>query len=100
MASLNITVRHSLPKEEAVTRIKNLLSETKNQYGNTITNLKEDWTNNTGNFSFIAFGFDLSGQLTVTDAGVELNGKLPFAASFFKGKISAVIKEKATELLR
>jgi len=35
----------------------------------------------------------------VKENKVSINGQLPFALSFFKGKISQAIKEKASELL-
>lgn len=99
MAKLNIVVSHCLTQEEAVKRIKTLLGEVKTQFSDKISNLIEEWNGNTGKFSFSAMGFSISGILTVKPAGVELSGNLPFAATFFKGKIESTIRERAETLL-
>jgi len=99
MPSLEMSIPHKLPQEEALQRIKNLLSETKREHGDKIQNLQETWTGNTGNFSFKAQGFDIAGTLIVNPSSVELKGKIPFAVSLFKGQITKAINEKATQLL-
>jgi hypothetical protein len=99
MAALNMNIRHNLPQEEALARIKTLLNQVKNQYSDKITDLKEDWNGNVGNFSFSAMGFSVSGILTVKPSEVELSGTLPFAATFFRGKIESLIRERAETLL-
>lgn len=99
MASLNMSIPFSIPQEEALKRIKNLLTETKKEHGDKIDNLKEQWNGNVGTFSFTAKGYDISGTLTVQRSTIELDGKIPFAVSLFKGAITKAINEKATELL-
>ncbi|MDD5152633.1 MAG: polyhydroxyalkanoic acid system family protein [Candidatus Pacebacteria bacterium] len=100
MSRLNIVIAHQLSQEEALKRIKGLLGDVKVQYADKISNLQEEWEDNIGKFSFSAMGFSVSGTLTVRPNEVELDGNLPFAASFFKGKITSIITEKAEELLR
>lgn len=99
MPKLNISVQHRLAQEEALNRIKGLLGQVKNQFADKITDLRENWNGNTGTFSFSAMGFSVSGTLTVKPSEVELNGNLPFAASFFRGKIESTIRERASTLL-
>ncbi|MCX6813160.1 MAG: polyhydroxyalkanoic acid system family protein [Candidatus Azambacteria bacterium] len=99
MAKLNMAVSHRLTQDEAVTRVKTLLGEVKNQFADKISDLREEWNGNTGKFSFSAMGFSVSGTLTVKSSEVELSGTLPFAASFFKGKIESTIRERAQALL-
>ena len=99
MASLNMTIPFSIPQEEALRRIKNLLTETKKEHGDKIENLKEQWNGNVGTFSFTAKGYDISGTMAVEESQIELNGKIPFAVSLFKGAITRAIHEKAAELL-
>ncbi|MBS1504262.1 MAG: polyhydroxyalkanoic acid system family protein [Bacteroidetes bacterium] len=94
-----MSIPHSLPQEEALRRIKNLLTQTKHDHADKIQNLKETWNGNKGNFGFKAMGYDVSGTLTVTPATVELEGKIPFAVSLFKGTITKMINEKAGQLL-
>jgi hypothetical protein len=99
MASLEMSIQHRLSQDEALKRIKNLLSETKKEHGDKIGDLKETWDGNIGYFSFNTKGFDISGTLTVGLSTVELHGKIPFVVSLFKGKIIRAIDEKAAELL-
>lgn len=94
-----MTIPFSISREEALKRIKRLLSETKKEHGDKIDNLKEQWDGNVGTFSFTAKGYDISGTLTVQDSTIELNGKIPFTVSLFKGAITKAINEKAAELL-
>jgi len=99
MPKLKMSVPHRLPQDEALNRIKGLLGQVKQQYADKISDLHEEWSGNAGTFSFSAMGFSISGSLNVTASEVELNGNLPFAASFFKAKIESAIRERATILL-
>ena len=99
MASLTMNIPHELSQQEALTRIKGMLQKLKEEQKDMITNMKEDWKGETGNFEFTAKGFDLSGIITVQPSSVDIDAKLPFALSFFKGQIKQVIEGKAKELL-
>jgi hypothetical protein len=99
MSELNITIAHQLTQEEAINRIKALLGEVKQQYAETIRDLREEWSGNTNKFGFAAMGFAVTGVITVQPTQVDFSGTLPFAASFFKGKIESVIRERAEKLL-
>ncbi|HKZ64958.1 MAG TPA: polyhydroxyalkanoic acid system family protein [Chitinophagaceae bacterium] len=99
MAKLDIMIPHGLSPQEALTRIKGLLAKLQHEQKETIKDVSEKWNDNEGEFRFSAKGFDLSGKIKVEENLVSINAQLPFALSFFKGKISQVIKEKADELL-
>jgi hypothetical protein len=99
MASLHIKVDHNLTQEEALKRIKKLLQDVKDQYGDKISDLKENWKGNRGTFSFSAMNYDISGTLEVKKDSAELDGEIPWALGLFKGKIEKMIKEKAEDLL-
>lgn len=99
MASLEMSIPHKLTREEARRRIQELLPKMKTDYGDQIKDLQEEWNGDTGLFSFSVMGFPVSGTLTINDASLDLDGTLPFAAAFFKGKIKSVIESKAQELL-
>ncbi|HVX51694.1 MAG TPA: polyhydroxyalkanoic acid system family protein [Chitinophagaceae bacterium] len=96
---MEIDVPFSIPREEAVSRIKNLLTEVKNEHGAIIKNLTESWEGNTGSFSFTAQGFDISGTLTVNENSLHLDARLPMALTMFKGTISKMITDRAANLL-
>ncbi|RZL98450.1 MAG: hypothetical protein EOO88_60615 [Pedobacter sp.] len=100
MSKLNINVPHQLSQPEALDRIKSLLTNLKKEQGDRVSNMKEEWTDNSGRFSFTMQGFDLSGSFEVTEGNLSINADLPFALSFFKGQIQSVIENKARELLK
>jgi hypothetical protein len=100
MSSLNLNIPHNLPKEEALSRIKNLLANLKEEQKNVVSDVQENWQDNKGNFSFKAKGFNLAGDIVVNDGDVRINSDLPFAVSFFKGAISDMITNKTKELLK
>jgi hypothetical protein len=100
MSNLEFTVPHKLSQEEALSRVRNLLSQAASQHSDKIRNLREDWNGNTGNFSLTAMGYDVSGSLTVNPDNVHIVAKVPFAVSLFKGTISKMLEERASQLLR
>ena len=99
MSKLNIVVSHQLTQKEAGERIQGLLTQMKRDYGDNIKDLNENWSENSCRFSFTVMGSAITGTLDILSDEVHINGDLPFAASFFKGKIEETIREKATDLL-
>ena len=99
MANLEVVVPHSLSQEEALSRIMNMFTQMKQEHGDKISNLKEEWNGNVGNFSFTTQGFDIAGTLSVNPSNVELKGKIPFTLSLFKGAITKTIEQQATKIL-
>lgn len=99
MAQLDIDLPHELPQQEALTRIQGLLRKLQIEQKDSIKDVSETWNGNEGEFSFSAKGFDISGKIKVEENLVCINGRLPFVLSFFKEKISELIKEKAGEIL-
>ncbi len=99
MPKINVNVNHSLDKNEATERIKNLLSKMKTEYGNMVQNLEENWTDNMADFSFKAMGMAVTGKLQVEDSTVILDGKIPLTALPFKKTIEDKISEEAHKLL-
>lgn len=99
MPQLTINVPHQLPQEEALSRIRNLVSNLKAEQKDKISNVTEHWADNTGNFGFTAYGYELSGTITVHPASIDIDAKVPFAVSLFKGTIQDIIHRKASELL-
>lgn len=99
MPKSTVTVPHQLGKDEALERIKTILVKAKEQYGDRISDLQENWNDQGGTFSFRAMGFKISGNLDVTDTDVRITGDYPFAAIPFKGTIEATLRERAERLL-
>lgn len=99
MASLKMNIPHQLSREDALSRVRELLGKLKEEQKGKISNVKESWNGDTGNFQFTAQGFDLSGIIRVNPSSVDIDADLPFALTFFKGTIKDVITKKADELL-
>ncbi len=99
VAKLNITLPHALSQDEALRRIKKVVGEIQSEFGDRVHNVKEEWKENVGSFSFSAMGFSVSGRIVVGASEVKLSGTLPFGAFLFKEKIEAKIKEKSRRVL-
>lgn len=99
MPSSTVTVPHKLGKAEAVNRLKNILNSAKEQYGDKISDLQENWTNDGGTFAFKAMGFKISGSLNVTDTDATIVGDYPWAAKPFQKSIETTLRERAERLL-
>ena len=95
MAKLDIDIPHQLSQEEALQRVKTLLTKTREQHSDQVKDLKESWNGPTGDFSFSIMGFAVSGTLHVTASAIELRGQIPMALAFFKTKITNIIEEQA-----
>jgi hypothetical protein len=99
MANLDVVIPHNLTQDEATERIKKLLAEIKRKHGDRISDLKENWEGNVGDFSFTSQGFSVSGNLEVSSSDVKLTGKIPLALSLFKGLISKTIYDEGSKIL-
>lgn len=100
MPKSSISIDHSLGEEEALNRLKGMLAQVKENYGNQVSDLEENWTDNGGDFSFKAMGFRISGDLTVTDSKVMIDAEYPWAAKPFQSTIETTIRERAERLLQ
>jgi putative polyhydroxyalkanoate system protein len=100
MATIDISLKHKLSRSEAKKRITNLLGSIKKQYGDKVSDIKETWKGDKGEFSFKFMNATIPGTVEITDSSVDITGKLPFAMTFFKEKIKNTIKQKGEALLR
>jgi len=96
MPKLNMTLPHHISQEEVRHRIFTLY---KDQSAEKISDLREEWKGNVDKFSFSTKGLKVSGILTIKSSEIELCLNLPFAATFFKGKIESEIRERVKTLL-
>lgn len=100
MPKLNMVIPHQLSQKEALIRIKRMLKKIKDENPDKISEVKEQWTGYTGEFSFTAQSFQFSGRILVEPSEIKLDAELPFVAMMFKGKIEGTIRQQVTELLR
>ena len=98
---MKIEYNHNLGKEEAYNRINNLLNKLQDQYKDMISDPQKTWNSTKDEMDFIVNikGYHLSGKVYIKDKQIVLEGKLPFVARMFSGKIKGIIKEKLETLL-
>jgi hypothetical protein len=99
MPKLAMSVPHSLDQQEATNRLKGFLERVRSKYQDQVSDLHEDWGENSGTFSFKTYGFNVKGSVAVEPSEVKVEGDLPFAAMMFKGKVEQTIRENLTRLL-
>jgi hypothetical protein len=99
MSKIQLSITHNLPVNDAQTKVKTLLSSIRTQYSNSISDLEESWSGNTGKFKFKAMGFKVSGVIVFDNNSVNFTGDIPFAALPFKGKIEDAILSEANKIL-
>lgn len=99
MSKLKLSIPHNLSANEALNRIRTMLTTVKEEQKDKISDLQENWEGNSGNFRFKAMGFDLAGKIDVTSSSVDIDAGLPMALSLFKGTIAGMIEQKAKKLL-
>jgi hypothetical protein len=100
MPTIELEVPHDLTPDQALSRIQNLVTDIRSKYGSQVTNAEEHWNGHHGSFSFTVMGFDVSGIISVKDNVVQMEGKIPLAASFFKGQISSIIRQETEKVLQ
>jgi hypothetical protein len=99
MPRIQLSVPHQLGQDEAKSRISKLISETRGQFGDTLTDVEEAWSGNIDAFRFRAAGFAMDGQLDVQPAEVRINLNFPWTALPFKGRMESEILKHARALL-
>ena len=97
MPSFKTEVPHQLGKEKAIEKLRSFLDGVAEKYKDQVSKLDGTWTDNVLDFSLTTYGFSITGKLTVDEEVAQLDGKLPFAAIAFRGKVENGI---ATELER
>ncbi len=99
MPHLTIEVPHALDQAEAVRRLKEQFRLAQETYQSHLSDLEEEWTDNTLRFSFRAVGMRIAGTLAVEASLVRIAVELPLAASLFKGLIQQQVCEELGKIL-
>ena len=99
MPKFNVTVPHTLSKEDAAAKIRLLLEGVSAKYADKIKDLEQTFENDRLEFSFKTLGLKVTGEGTVDDKEVNIKGDLPIAAMIFKGQIESSIREQLERLL-
>ncbi len=99
MPGLSMETVHELGQEEATKRLKEKFHVVREQHGHKAADLVETWEGNVLSFAFKVMGMAVSGTVTVEDAAVKLDAKLPLAAMMFKGMIEREIRKELGDVL-
>ena len=99
MPGFSTEVPHSLGQEQATERLKRFVDLVRERYQDQVSQIDGSWEDNKLGFSFTTYGFKISGDLTVEESVVIMDGKLPFAAVAFRGKIEQGIKSELEKAL-
>lgn len=97
MARLSCSFPHTLGQETALTRMKTLIPKIKREQSDKVTNISERWSGKTGNFSFNAQGFNISGTTTVDSARVTV---ICDVSDLAKGTLKRTLEREVGALLR
>ncbi len=100
MAGFSTSVSHRLGREEALKRMQSFLQQVQIQQANVLKDMRGEWQNNTLTFAFQAMGMAIDGTMRVEENEVVTAGQLPFAASFFRGKIEQTIRDEMGRVLQ
>lgn len=94
-----VSVPHQLSKEEAIERIRGLVSQLRKEYGDQVSDVEEKWSGDRCEFSLRIRRMKLAGSIQVRSSSAEIRGNLPFAARMFEGQARKLIEQRARELL-
>ena len=94
MPAFATSVTHKLGTAAATERLKTFLEDVRRDHGDKLTDARGEWQGNTLHFSFSIYGMGIQGTMEVSDSGVNVNGKLPLAASFFRGQVEKSIRDE------
>ena len=99
MPAFATSVTHKLGTAAATERLKTFLEDVRRDHGDKLTDARGEWQGNTLHFSFSIFGMGIQGTMEVSDSSVNVNGKLPLAASFFRGQVEKSIRDELVKEL-
>ena len=99
MPQFAVVVPHSLSKEDARSRLDHLIERIRSEHGERLSNMQGGWVADVLSFSFSTMGMAVSGAMNVEDDQVRVQGQLPLAAAFFRGKIEQTIQSELRSVL-
>jgi hypothetical protein len=91
MPKFSFSVPQTLGKDTAKVKFKEYIERSREFFEKQTQDRVEDWSkwdaNDSYSFSFKTFGFKISGEMTILEDAVKVDGDLPIAAMMFKGKV-------------
>jgi hypothetical protein len=94
-----VTVPHSLPQEEALSRVKRLLQDLRKIYATQVSDVREEWNGGNCTFSLKMFVFRIQGSIEVTSQAVEVRGRMPLGTAKYEDRVKTLIANRTKGLL-
>jgi putative polyhydroxyalkanoate system protein len=99
MSRLTVSIPHKLPRAEARRRIQEQVAQLQAHPGGTLSRLEHRWTGDTLDFTAVALGQTVTGQVFVEDQAVRLEVVLPWMLAMLANLAKPKIEQKGRELL-
>lgn len=97
---MRIAVPHNTTKDMARQRVDQRLSQLLSQFGGHADEIQHEWAGDTLRFKGKARGLSVEGTVEITEAAVIIDGKLPFIAKPFEGRIRQAVEQEAEKMFR
>jgi hypothetical protein len=94
-----VSVPHHLSQEDALKRIMSLVEELKTRFGGQVTEIHEEWSDNSCHFSMKLKMFRLAGSILVEPKVVVIRGTMPLGTGRYEKKAKSMIQDQAQKLL-
>ena len=91
---------HNTTRARARKKLEKLLGDLSRKHGDMVSDLDQEWDDDTLVFSFKAKGMRAKGTLDITDEEIVLNGKLPLLALPFESRIKHQIEQEGRKLFK
>ncbi|HEX8173050.1 MAG TPA: polyhydroxyalkanoic acid system family protein [Thermoanaerobaculia bacterium] len=95
---MRVAVPHNTTRESARRIVDQRLGQLLGQFGQHADDVQHEWTGDTLRFKGKARGLSVEGTVEVTEAAVIIDGKLPFLAMPFEGKIREAVEREAAAM--
>ena len=92
-------VPHTLGRDKATERLKKHIAAAVENYKAQLSDLREEWQDQTLSFGFKAVGMKVAGSMTVEDSRVRVEADLPLAAMMIKGMIEQQVRDGLSQVL-
>jgi hypothetical protein len=99
MPAFATSVAHTLGTAAATERLKTFIEDVRRDHGDKLSSARGEWQGNILHFGFTAYGMSIQGTLEVKDEIVNVAGKLPLAATLFRGQVEKTIRDELVKEL-
>jgi hypothetical protein len=93
MPQLDVTVPHSLGRDEAAVRVRSWFDSLATEHQGRFDELEVSWTDSGADFIARARGMKVSGHLLIRSDAVDVQAKLPLLAAAFKPQIAGFLAD-------